>query len=435
MCFILVKNPSPNSFSIHYFTTLLFSSLFVLPMAVDKPLANSALLPTTIFKTATKHGPVDVTVTADYSVEKPIGSGTYGVVIKAHKIAENEPCALKQISLPKFIESQRPKHLSDYEIVACRTLREIRILKFLQSCVTEASIDVPYFIHLKDVLQMPSVGTDHVSIVMQLLKSDLHTVLRNAAQELTEDHVQFIMYDLLRACHFLHTAGIAHRDIKPQNILVNDNCDTVLCDFGLAREISESNMTVYVETRWYRAPELIMGLSVYDESVDIWSLGCVMAEMLMDRRNRTPLWRGANAKDQIDKILCTMGVPAAASMDSIAPSPAFSYLTRMRSHSMVPKTSQLAQKFPKGTNTDAIDLLNKMLSVLPCDRISAKECLDHPFFSDIREKASEHRCPKVYEDQDLEFVYDWSIPAEEKKARLDEMLYEEMLKFHPELRA
>ena len=403
-------------------------------MSSSQSVPNAALLPTTTYQAITKNGKTDVIVSSDYTVDKTIGSGTYGTVVRAHSVADDTPCALKQITMPRFVESTRPKHLSDYEIVACRTLREIRILKFLQSSIKSAALEVPYFINLRDVLQMPAVGSPRISIVMQLLQSDLHTVLRNPKQELTEDHVQFIMYDLLRACYFLHSAGIAHRDIKPQNILVNDNCDTVLCDFGLAREISENDMTVYVETRWYRAPELIMGHSFYNDKVDIWSLGCVMAEMLLDRRQRTPLWRGANAKDQIDKIIFTMGVPSEASVEKLGPSTAKSYLTRMRAHPMVPKLPELCKKLPRGTNADAIDLLNKMLSVLPEDRISARECLAHPFFRDIRDEATEHCCPSVYEDQDLEFVYDWSIPQNEKKMRLEKHLYEEMLKFHPELR-
>ncbi|KNH07279.1 mitogen activated protein kinase [Perkinsela sp. CCAP 1560/4] len=393
----------------------------------------ASLLPTRVFHAQTKKGAVDVTISADYTVEKLIGSGSYGVVVEVRRVADNQPLALKQIVLPSFLEPEGSKHLSDYEIVACRTVREIRILRFLQRIIAEADVDVPYFIHLHDILQMPSRGSGRVSLVVQLLQSDLHAVLRNPAQELTEDHVQFMMYDLLRAVFFLHSAGIAHRDIKPQNILVNENCDAVLCDFGLAREISESEMTVYVETRWYRAPELIMGLTVYDEKVDIWSLGCVMAEMMMDVRARFPLWRGANAKDQLDKILFTLGVPSEKSMQSLTSSAAFAYLSKMRSHAMVPKNSQLATKLAPGTNPQAVDLVNKMLSVLPKDRISAAECLRHPFFSDIRDEQTEHRAIQAYDDQELDFVYDRNVKARDKVEKLEELLYAEMASFHPEL--
>lgn len=124
----------------------------------------------------------------------------------------------------------------------------------------------------------------------QIIKSD---------QPLTEEHYKFFLYQLLRGLKYIHSAQIVHRDLKPRNLLVNSNCDLKICDFGLARplfqNIKANILTEYVATRWYRAPELLLSANHYTTSVDMWSVGCIFAEMLQ----RKPFLPGTDTKNQI----------------------------------------------------------------------------------------------------------------------------------------
>jgi mitogen-activated protein kinase 1/3/mitogen-activated protein kinase 6 len=131
---------------------------------------------------------------------------------------------------------------------------------------------------------------------MELLETDLSSIIKSP-QELSDDHCQFFLYQLLRGMKFLHSAHILHRDLKPRNLLVNSNCDLKVCDFGLARAdlpnltIRAAKMTDYVATRWYRAPEVLLSMKKYTYAMDVWSIGCIFGELLL----RKPLLPGKDS--------------------------------------------------------------------------------------------------------------------------------------------
>lgn len=127
---------------------------------------------------------------------------------------------------------------------------------------------------------------EDVYIVSELMDTDLHQII-SSGQNLSDDHCQYFMYQILRGLKYIHSAQVLHRDLKPSNILVNENCDLKICDFGLAR-ITDIEMTGYVSTRYYRAPEIMLTWQHYDKAVDIWSVGCIFAEMLIGQ----PLFPG-----------------------------------------------------------------------------------------------------------------------------------------------
>lgn len=134
-----------------------------------------------------------------------------------------------------------------------------------------------------------------VYIVQELMETDLHRVIQT--QKLSDDHCQYFVYQILRALKMLHSANVLHRDLKPSNLLVNSNCDLKVCDFGLARTVAhqEDNsgfMTEYVATRWYRAPEIMLTFKQYTKAIDVWSVGCILAEMISGR----PLFPGSDCK-------------------------------------------------------------------------------------------------------------------------------------------
>ena len=140
-------------------------------------------------------------------------------------------------------------------------------------------------------------------LVTDLLKTDLQKLLE--IQSLETPYIQCFLYQICRGLKYIHSSGAIHRDLKPSNILVNENCDLKICDFGLARVLSNGQMTGYVSTRYYRAPEIMLSGKSYDKSIDIWSVGCIFAEMV----EGLPLFPGENHIDQFVKIVSLLGFP------------------------------------------------------------------------------------------------------------------------------
>merc|ERR1711970_1469054 len=199
----------------------------------------------------------------------PIGKGAYGVVCSASNSVTGERLAIKKIS-----------NAFDNVVDAKRMLREIKLLRHLQH---------ENIVKIKDILPPPSLENfKDMYILYELMDTDLHQIIRSS-QPLSDEHGQFFIYQLLRGLKYIHSANVLHRDLNPSNILLNANCDLRICDFGLARTSSEKEyMTEYVVTRWYRAPELLLSCAEYTAAIDIWSCGCIFAELL----GRKPLFPG-----------------------------------------------------------------------------------------------------------------------------------------------
>ncbi|KAF5549532.1 mitogen-activated kinase [Fusarium mexicanum] len=199
------------------------------------------------------------------------------------------------------------------------------------------------------------------------MDTDLHKVIKS--QPLSDEHCQFLMYQSLCALKALHSLGIIHRDLKPSNILLNKDCDLKICDFGLSRSTTSSHqsrgfMTEYVVTRWYRAPELMWTPGRYTDAIDIWSLGCIFAEML----SGTPIFPGKHFLNQLSTIFDILGSPTAEFCGSIRSPQARNYML---------------------SSSQAIDLLRKMLTLDPSKRITAEEALKHPYLGLYYDPADE----------------------------------------------
>merc|ERR1719334_1273961 len=154
-----------------------------------------------------------------------------------------------------------------------------------------------------------------VYLVMLRMETTLAKVI-TSKQKLTERHFQFFVYQMLRGLKYIHSAGVIHRDLKPENILINGyDCNLKITDFGLARGVfkDEQNLTEYVVTRWYRAPEVMCSARQYDEKVDEWSVGCIFVELLL----RKPLFPGKNHIEQLQRIFEVLGTPPRNTMDWI----------------------------------------------------------------------------------------------------------------------
>lgn len=189
----------------------------------------------------------------------PVGTGAYGTVCAAESLLNNEKVAIKKFTRP----FQSPIH-------AKRTHRELRLLRLMNH---ENVIDM-YDVFTSD---LDAANLNEVYFVSVLMGADLSNILK--IQRLSDDHIQFLVYQILRALKYIHSAGIIHRDLKPSNIAVNEDCELKILDFGLARH-TDQEMTGYVATRWYRAPEIMLNWMHYTQTVDIWSVGCIMAELI-----------------------------------------------------------------------------------------------------------------------------------------------------------
>merc|ERR1712172_462040 len=183
---------------------------------------------------------------------------------------------------------------------------------------------------------------------LRMLKHMVHDNIIKT-QKLSDDHVQFLIYQIIRGMKYVHSAGIIHRDLKPSNIAVNEDCELKILDFGLARP-TENEMTGYVATRWYRAPEIMLNWMHYNHTVDLWSVGCIMAEMLTGKT----LFPGSDHIDQLTRILLLCGTPDAEFLHKITSDEARNYIRSL------PKMEKknLREVF-KGADPLAIDLLEK----------------------------------------------------------------------------
>ncbi|CAE7026240.1 MPK11, partial [Symbiodinium sp. KB8] len=208
-------------------------------------------------------------------------------------------------------EAQRTGAAAVNIIDARRILRELKILGFLRKNAPASAIerfppDRPLqLISIIDIEPPSGVDFKDLYIMTDLMETDLHRII-HSRQDLSDDHVQYFVYQILRGLKFLHTSGVLHRDLKPSNILVNSNCDLKICDFGLSRGVAdegEEELTAYVVTRWYRAPEIMLACKNYTSKVDVWAVGCIMAELV----RRKVLFPGRDYLDQLRLIMELLG--------------------------------------------------------------------------------------------------------------------------------
>jgi mitogen-activated protein kinase 1/3 len=328
-----------------------------------------------------------------YQVEKIIGNGSYGMVLRARDMTDNCIVAIKRINQEIFTEP----------ILAKRILREVKLL---------AHFHDDNIVGMRNLLTPSTEDFTEFFLVMDVMETDLKHVFKSN-QKLTDAHIQFFIYQGLRALNIVHAAGVIHRDITPANVLVNTNCDLKLCDFGLAKEETvNEDMTDYVTMRWYRAPELVMEYRHYDGQVDVWGMGCILAELLGSK----PLFPGKDRVNQIDKIIEVTGTPNEEDLSSIGSAAAQKYVRKK----VAKPPMNYAERFPDA-NPQALDLLSKMLQFHPRNRITVKHALAHPYLHDLHDEAEENIDPGVFAFNEHEHA---SI-ADIKRA-----IVHEAIKFH-----
>jgi len=229
---------------------------------------------------------------------------------------------------------------------------------------------------------------------MEPMEADLYQIIRSG-QQITNAHVQYFIYQVLRGMKYIHTAHVVHRDLKPGNLLVNSDCELKICDLGLSRgydaradEENATHMTEYVATRWYRAPEVMLSFRSYNTAIDVWSIGCILGELLGCK----PMFKGKDYVDQLNQILNILGTPEERSIKRIGSEKAQAYIRSLPLKKQIP----FSKLYP---NADplALDLLSKMVAFDPSDRISVIEALEHPYLASYHEVGDEPSCPEPFE--------------------------------------
>lgn len=279
------------------------------------------------------------------------GEGTYGVVYKAKEKQTGSIVALKKIRLEQ-----------EEEGVPSTAIREISVLRELRH---------PNIVRLKEIIHEESTK---LYLVFEFLEMDLKKYMDQHGYNITPALVKSYMYQLLKGICFCHGRRILHRDLKPQNILIEKDGVLKLADFGLARAfgIPLRTYTHEVVTLWYRSPEILLGSRHYSTAVDIWSLGCIFAELVL----KHSLFPGDSEIDQIFRIFRTLGTPNETMWPGVNGLPDWK-------PNFPQWKSQTLEKVVPGLCADGIDLLQKMLEYDPARRISAKQALLHPYFDDL----------------------------------------------------
>ncbi|KAI6124569.1 mitogen-activated protein kinase [Pisolithus croceorrhizus] len=347
-------------------------------------------------------------VGTQYQVLDVVGEGAYGIVCSAIHRPSGRKVAIKKIA--PF----------DHSMFCLRTLRELKLLKFLSEAGVSENI-----ISILDIIKPPSLEAfKEVYLIQELMETDMHRVIRT--QDLSDDHAQYFVYQTLRALKALHSADVIHRDLKPSNLLLNANCDLKVCDFGLARSVRTAEpsgtetgfMTEYVATRWYRAPEIMLTFKQYTKAIDVWSVGCILAEMLSGK----PLFPGRDYHHQLSLILDVLGTPTLDEFYAITTRRSRDYIRALPFR----KRKPFAQLFPNA-NPLAIDFLTKTLTFDPKKRLTVEEALEHPYLEAYHDPDDEPVAPPL----DPEF-FEFDLHKDDiSREQLKELLYQEIMSFRP----
>ncbi|KAF2236737.1 cmgc/cdk/pitslre protein kinase [Viridothelium virens] len=298
-----------------------------------------------------------------------IEEGSYGWVSRARETATGEIVALKKLKMDNLNDG--------FPITAMREIQTLMQASHL------------HIVELREIV----VGTslNDVFMVMEFLEHDLKTLQEDMSEPFAPSELKTILLQLTSAVAYLHFHWILHRDLKTSNILMNNRGEIKVADFGMARFTGDPPpaLTQLVVTLWYRAPELLLGTTTYDSAIDMWSLGCIFAELL----TKEPLFQGSRELDQLLKIFDLLGPPTTESW------PTFRRLPNARAMKLPPSPSphlspqqSLRRKFPILTGS-GVSLLASLLSLNPEHRLTAEETLQHEYFRDEPRPKSKSMMP------------------------------------------
>ncbi|KAK6239900.1 hypothetical protein QUC31_005369 [Theobroma cacao] len=296
--------------------------------------------------------------TISYMAERVVGTGSFGVVFQAKCLERGESVAIK-----KVLQDKRYKN------------RELQIMRILNH---------PNVVQLKHCFFSTTDKDElYLNLVLEYVPETVYRVSKHYSrmnQHMPIIYVQLYTYQICRALNYLHhVVGVCHRDIKPQNLLVNPRSHQLkICDFGSAKMLvpGEPNIS-YICSRYYRAPELIFGATEYTTAIDMWSVGCVMAELLLGQ----PLFPGESGVDQLVEIIKILGTPTREEIKCMNPNYTEFKFPQIKAHPW-------HKIFHKRMPPEAVDLVSRLLQYSPNLRCTALEACAHPFFDDLRDPSA-----------------------------------------------
>lgn len=311
---------------------------------------------------------VEPHVSERFEIIQKLGKGAYGVVWKARNRKTGQMVALKKV-YDAFQNSTD----------AQRTYREVMYLQHLNGHEN--------IIRLLSIIR--AFNNKDLYLVFDLMETDLHVVIR--AKILKPIHKQFILYQLFKALKYIHSADMIHRDLKPSNMLINSDCLMKLADFGLARSIAATDegfpiVSEYIATRWYRAPEILLGSTHYTKAVDVWSAGCILVELLTEK----VLFAGKSSLNQVEQIIELLGRPAEKDMGTLNIAANNNLLSGIKTGKTRSLTSLMS---PYGA--DALDLARCILRWSPDQRPTIEQILSHRYFAQFHCPEEEIVCPRT----------------------------------------
>ncbi|KAI9339134.1 kinase-like domain-containing protein [Pilaira anomala] len=309
-----------------------------------------------VTKVTAKDGTTGQEIQLHYTIYKVAGAGSFGVVYQAKLLQTGEDVAIKRV-----LQDKRFKN------------RELQIMKTISH---QNIIKLKAFFYSQGDSKKDEV---YQNLVLEYLPETLYRATRRYAktkQSVPTLYVKLYTYQILRSLAYIHSIGICHRDIKPQNLLLNPSTGVVkLCDFGSAKILltKEPNVS-YICSRYYRAPELIFGATNYTVTIDLWSTGCVMAEMMLGQ----PLFPGESGIDQLVEIIKVLGTPTKEQLLSMNPNYTEHRFPQIKPH-------PFSKVFKSKTPEESIQFLTLLLQYCPEKRISAIEAMAHPYFDELRD--------------------------------------------------
>ncbi|KNH06063.1 mitogen-activated protein kinase 5 [Perkinsela sp. CCAP 1560/4] len=305
-------------------------------------------------------------ITRKYELVQKIGKGAYGHVWKAVDRRSKKIIAVKKIfdAFQNATDAQRTFR----EVMFLQKFRHENIIKLLRVHRAENNLDL--------------------YLIFEFMETDLHSVIR--AHILEDVHKQFVAYQLVKTILYLHSGSLLHRDLKPSNILLDAACVIKVADFGLARSVlsneedkENTTYTDYVATRWYRAPEILMGSTLYTFGIDMWSVGCITGEMILGK----PLFPGTSTPNQLERIIAMLGEPTKEDIRSFESPYAEGLLANLSKFQ-----SKTFEETFRGVDPNAADFIRNLLHFNPDKRMSARQALRHPYIRPFRNRKEEKIC-------------------------------------------